>query len=151
MLSVGRTLRFLTPAGNSEDSSLDSRQRDALGIVQDRLHAVTVAVVGCGGLGSPMAEQLTRIGVGEILIVDYDHLDTPSNVRRVFGSTVADLRATAPPHKVDVVGRHLDQIGLGVKIRRVKGDVRTEGREHSGLCSTETWCCLEPTRTGAGQ
>jgi hypothetical protein len=59
-------------------------------------------------------------------LVDHDVLDTPSNVRRVVGSTSADLRATAPPAKVDVVGRHLDQLGLGVPVRRVAGDVRTE-------------------------
>lgn len=95
-------------------------------MVQDRIRALTVAIVGCGGLGSPMAEQLTRMGVAELILVDHDRLDTPSNVRRIFGSAAADLRAAVPPAKVDVVGRHLEQLGLGVRIRRVDGDVRTE-------------------------
>jgi molybdopterin-synthase adenylyltransferase len=82
--------------------------------------------VGVGGLGSPVAEQLVRMGVEEITIIDNDLLDTASNVRRVVGSTAADLRATVPPPKVDVVGRHLDQLGLGVRVRRLRGDVRRE-------------------------
>jgi molybdopterin/thiamine biosynthesis adenylyltransferase len=85
-----------------------------------------VAIVGCGGVGSPLAEQLTRMGVGEVTLVDHDPLDTPSNVRRVFGSSTVDLAATTPPAKVDVVGRHLDRLGLGRPVRRVDGDVRSK-------------------------
>jgi len=127
IMGVGRIIRFLSPVRQVEDSPLDSRQRDALGVIQDRLRPLTVAVVGCGGLGSPIAEQLARIGIAELLLIDHDNLDTPSNLRRVFGSTVADLRATPPLPKVDVVGQHLDHLGLGVAIRRVNGDVRIEG------------------------
>jgi len=64
--------------------------------------------------------------VEELILVDNDRLDTPSNVRRMFGTTRSDLLAVEPPAKVDVVGRHLDQLGLGVPVRRVFGDVRSE-------------------------
>lgn len=126
IVGVGRTLRFLSPLPPSADTPLEARQRDALGVVHDRLRTLTVAVVGCGGLGSPTAEQLARMGVARVLLLDHDALDTPSNARRVFGSTVADLRATVPPPKVDVVGRHLDHLGLGPPPERVNGDVRKE-------------------------
>ena len=62
----------------------------------------------------------------------------------MFGSTAADLRATTPPAKVDVVGRHLDQLGLGTTIRRIKGDVRSENVFRALLdadvviCATDT-------------
>lgn len=129
IFSVGRTLRRLSPAPVSvgaDDGALDCRQLDALGVVHERLLDLHAAVVGIGGLGSPIAEQLVRMGVGTVTLADHDPLDTPSNVRRVFGSTAADLRAAAPPAKVDVVGRHLDQLGLATTIRRIKGDVREE-------------------------
>lgn len=126
VVSIGRTHRFLNPLPKAVDSLLDSRQRDALGVVHDRLRNLSVAVVGCGGLGSPTAEQLVRMGVGSLLIIDHDRLDTPSNARRVFGSSLADLHATIYPPKVDVVGRHLEQLNLGVCIQRINGDVRTE-------------------------
>ncbi len=132
VLSVGRTLRILSPpdpkprrrAGDMPE--LDERQRDALGVVHDILGDLDVAVVGVGGLGSPIAEQLVRMGSGSVTLVDSDRLDTPSNVRRVFGSTLADLHAAMPPAKVDVVGRHLDHLGLAEPVRRVQGDVRVE-------------------------
>jgi molybdopterin/thiamine biosynthesis adenylyltransferase len=130
VVAVGRTLRVLSPPGTlprrrADDLlGLDDRQRDALGIIHDLLQKLDVAVVGVGGLGSPIAEQLLRMGVGSVTIVDHDHLDTPSNVRRMFGSTMVDLHETSPPAKVDVVGRHLDELGLSEPVRRVRGDVR---------------------------
>jgi len=132
IVAVGRTLRVLSPPAPAprrratDIPALDDRQRDALGIVHELLRELDVAVVGVGGLGSPVAEQLVRMGVRTVTIVDPDVLDTPSNVRRVFGSTVADLHAAMPPLKVDVVGRHLDQLGLTDPVRRVRGDVSWE-------------------------
>ncbi len=124
IVSVGRSLRSLTPLPRLAAPPLDLRQRDALGIVHDHLRSLTVAVVGCGGLGSPIAESLVRAGAAEVILIDPDVLDTDSNVRRVFGSTIADLNATVPPPKVDVVGRHLEQLGLPTRIRRIHADVR---------------------------
>lgn len=129
--AIGRIVRLLSPETRVPNDPLlpeaiDDRQRDALGVVHDLLQQLEVAVVGIGGIGSPIAEQLIRMGTGSVTIVDQDLLDTSSNVRRVVGSTPSDLRATQPPPKVDVVGRHLDGIGLGVPTRRVNGDVRYE-------------------------
>ncbi len=131
VISIGRTLRVLDPPdvrltriGKQDD--LDDRQRDALGAVHDTLRELVIAVVGAGGLGSPIAEQLVRMGC-DITIVDHDWLDTPSNVRRVVGSTITDLRATTPLTKVDVVGAHLDHLGFDVEVHRIHGDVRREG------------------------
>jgi hypothetical protein len=130
--SIGRCLKVLSPSATilnpneSNDDRLDDRQRDALGTIHDLVRQLHVAVVGIGGLGSPIAEQLVRMGTGSVTLIDDDVLDTPSNVRRVFGSTMADLRATMAPPKVDVVGRHLDQLGLASTVRRIRGDVRQE-------------------------
>lgn len=126
IMGIGRTLQFLSPPSPLNHSDLDLRQRDALGVVHDRLSNLSVAVVGCGGIGSPLSEQLVRMGINELILVDYDKLDTPSNIRRVFGSTAADLQASVPPPKIDVVGRHLDQLGFDCQIYRIHGDVRTE-------------------------
>jgi len=124
--AVGRTLRCLSPRPAVARSPLDARQRDALGTAHDELRRLSVAVVGCGGIGSPLAEQITRMGVGRILLVDNDYLDTPSNVRRVFGSRVEDLNRPEPRSKVDVVGGHLLNLGLNTQIDVCHGDVRIE-------------------------
>lgn len=142
IVSVGRTLQRLSPARVESPSveEVDIRQVDALGDVHAVLRDLHVGVVGLGGLGSPMAEQLVRMGVSAITLIDDDVLDTPSNIRRIFGSTAADLRATTPPAKVDVVGRHLDQLGLGTGVRRIRGDIRSE-KVFRALLDTDVVLC----------
>lgn len=124
--AVGRTLSLLSDGGATPLSELDARQKDALGKVHDRLRGLDVALVGSGGLGSPIAEQLVRMGVHRVLIFDNDVLDTPSNLRRVFGAALSDLRGTKAPRKVDVVGRHLRQLGFDTIVETMFADVRSE-------------------------
>jgi molybdopterin/thiamine biosynthesis adenylyltransferase len=50
----------------------------------------TVAVVGCGGLGGYVVEQLARLGVGRLVAVDPDRFEE-HNLNRQLLSTVADL------------------------------------------------------------
>jgi hypothetical protein len=108
--SIGRTIQWLSPFSSTPDTDLDDRQRDALGRIHDYMRSLDVAVIGCGGLGSPIAEQLVRIGTRSVTLNDFDRIDTRSNVRRVFGATNADANAAIPPAKVDVVGRYLEHL-----------------------------------------
>lgn len=126
MFRIGRNLQFLSPIQPTTESELDDRQKGALGVVHDRVRHLDVALVGCGGTGSPTAEQIVRMGVERLILIDGQRLDTPSNVRRVFGSRLSDIQSPEPPLKVDVVGQHLDNLQLGVPVLRVGGDVRTE-------------------------
>jgi len=78
---------------------------------QRTLEHLRVAVVGLGGIGSLVAEQLARAGVGHILLIDFDRVEE-SNVSRVFGATsrnVGDLKA-------DVLGKHLRKLGANISI-----------------------------------
>ena len=51
------------------EAVLAARHTDA---VQDRLKKGVVGVLGLGGLGSAVATALVRIGVGKLLLADYD-------------------------------------------------------------------------------
>lgn len=49
--------------------------------VHQKVKAGKVAIAGLGGLGSNIAVMLTRIGVGQLLLVDFDVVE-PSNLNR---------------------------------------------------------------------
>jgi len=56
-----------------------------MGIVEDyeRIRQCSVAVIGVGGVGSVVAEMLTRCGVGRLVLYDYDKVEL-ANMNRLF-------------------------------------------------------------------
>jgi len=71
-----------------------SRQVLAFGEeLQKLFQQLTIGIVGMGGTGFSVAEQLIRLGVGRIITADKETLDD-SNVTRVYGPV---LMMQAPP------------------------------------------------------
>jgi len=82
--------------------------------IQQVLGDLRVAIVGCGGTGSAVAEQLVRLGVRHFTLVDADTL-TESNVTRVYGSTPDSVGRA----KTEVLAEHLRRIAPDVQISLV--------------------------------
>lgn len=72
---------------------------------QAALEGLRIAVIGVGGTGSLLAEQLVRAGVRDIFLADDDKIEE-SNVSRLFGATTKDNGKL----KVQVVAAHLKAI-----------------------------------------
>lgn len=61
---------------------------DEIGIEgQDRILAATALVVGAGGLGSPAALYLASAGIGRLVLVDHDTVDTTNLQRQILHTT----------------------------------------------------------------
>jgi molybdopterin/thiamine biosynthesis adenylyltransferase len=104
-----------------ENDSVNERQLLALGDRgQARIEAVRVGVVGVGGTGSAVAEQLVRIGVKNLTLIDDDTL-SPSNVTRVYGTRFSDAKRIRK--KVQVVAKHLRGIRPDVAVTAEKRSV----------------------------
>lgn len=114
---VGDDLRLISAydaPGASIPAIYDRNVRAFGADVQKTLGALHVGVVGVGGTGSAVCEQLVRLGVRHFTLIDPDHL-TESNVTRVFGSTPADVGRA----KVDVASDHLLGIAPDAVVDRV--------------------------------
>lgn len=85
--------------------AFDRNVRAFGGAVQESLGELRVGVIGCGGTGSAVAEQLVRLGVRRFVLVDPDTVSA-SNITRLYGSTAADVGKL----KVEVVAQHLRDI-----------------------------------------
>jgi molybdopterin/thiamine biosynthesis adenylyltransferase len=75
---------------------------------QATLRAMTVAVVGVGGLGSHVLQQLLHLGIGRIIVVEPDRVDR-SNLSRLVGGIRAD--ALFRRHKTAVARRLARRLG----------------------------------------
>jgi proteasome lid subunit RPN8/RPN11 len=84
--------------------------------MQQALRELQVAIVGCGGTGSSVAEQLVRLGVRNFTLIDSDTV-SESNVTRLYGSTINDVGKP----KVEVVGHHLRHIAPDASCRTIRG------------------------------
>ncbi len=105
---------------------------------QRQLSAMKVGVIGAGGAGSLLVEYLARLGVGHLVVADFDRVDL-TNVPRITGATYGDARAVLTnerrPHwmrqlgkrfatrKIDVMRRIARRANPLVTFEGIFGDV----------------------------
>jgi len=115
---VGDDLHFWYPdAGSVELPSFVASHAQAFdeGTIR-HMRRLSFAVIGVSGTGSPVAEQLMRLGAGEIVLVDDDRMED-RNVNRILNSTIQDAREGRL--KVDVLADAIDHAALGTRVIRV--------------------------------
>jgi proteasome lid subunit RPN8/RPN11 len=119
ILTIGdrwKLRKFFHFSAQADDLMFDRNVRAFGPTIQNTIGDLTIAVVGCGGTGSAVAEQLVRLGVRKLLLIDPDTL-TDSNITRVYGSTPADVGRP----KVEVLRAHLTSIAPSLECRTVQG------------------------------
>jgi hypothetical protein len=124
LLVVGSRIRVVTSddvVDEPLDPSFDRNIRAFGGAVQRVLSSLRVGIVGCGGTGSAVAEQLVRLGVRRFTLVDHDRLSA-SNVTRVYGSTPADVGRP----KVDVLADHVRAIAPDAAVTTIASSTMVE-------------------------
>jgi hypothetical protein len=96
-----------------------------------RLRASTVGVVGCGGGGSHVVQQLAYLGIGSLVVVDGD-LVAATNLNRLIGAVPARRRRPFVDRilrrgrgdvgrpKVDVMRRLADSIDESTQVQAIQ-------------------------------
>ena len=100
------------------DAMFDRSIRAFGGAIQSVLAQLRVAVVGCGGTGSSVVEQLVRLGVRRFYLFDPKKL-TETNVTRVYGSHPGDV---GDP-KVQVLAEHIRRIAPDAEVEAVQSSI----------------------------
>ncbi len=77
------------------------------------LRRLSIAVVGCSGTGGAVIEQLARLGVGRLVLIDPDRVEE-KNLNRILNATMEDARAGR--FKVDVLAESVKNLGLGTDV-----------------------------------
>ncbi len=93
---------------------------------QQRLLDSRAVLVGCGALGTALANLLVRAGVGYLRIIDRDFVE-PSNLQRQTLFEESDAREALP--KAVAAERRLRVINSGVRIEGIVADLHAENAE----------------------
>src|SRR5687767_3296204 len=93
---------------------------------QRRLSASRILLIGCGALGTVIAEQLVRAGVGFLRICDRDVVEL-TNLQRQMLFDESSARIGEP--KAIAAARRLSRINSTVEIEPVVIDVHGENIE----------------------
>jgi molybdopterin/thiamine biosynthesis adenylyltransferase len=147
MSVVGPTLeRYLCNRSREEPGSSNDETRARLVAFYGernsrRLKDSTIAIVGCGGTGSPAAHILARAGVGRLLLMDPDRFE-PSNLERMHGSDWEDV--SSRPMKVSIVADLCRSINPSIDVTKVAGNcldpiaINLLNQADLVLCCTDT-------------
>lgn len=115
--------KWAVPSGSSAIHPRFDRQVRALGHEgQNSVSALRVGVVGLGGTGSQVVQQLAHLGVREFVVIDPDRVDQ-TNLPRLAGATWWDVLLHRK--KSFVARRQVRRVRHNVKVS-VAGNLRSE-------------------------
>jgi len=110
----------ISDGGSSTDREMFDRQLRAFGGEgQVRLEKLRVGIVGAGGIGSLVTQQLVYLGVNNFSLIDDDTVET-TNLNRLVGANRWDV-STA---KVAVLGRLIQTVSPLAKVNAIRANVR---------------------------
>lgn len=157
ILVIGRRIRRIldkpqTRRSDPVHDEIFDRQVRAFGKEgQQLIEDAKVAIVGIGGTGSPTAEQLVRMGVEDLILIDPDYFES-SNVTRMYGTFFGGFGVLRwvwrfwKRKKVDLMKAHLKRINPKLRVQTIAKSVVVEeaarallDRDVIFLCTDDHW------------
>ena len=120
---IGQRVKRLysQPLPASESLPEHDRQVRMFGTAgQEILAGSKIAVVGLGGVGSLVAEYLARLGVGHLVLIDPDEIES-TNLSRVVGATPVDVETKQL--KTQIAVRHARELSTNATLDALAQDV----------------------------
>ncbi len=123
ILVPGDDLKFWIPECGDRVAAFAQRHAQLFGSgTTRRLRSMSAAVIGCSGTGSPVIEQLARLGIGRLVLVDPDHVEE-KNLNRILNARREDAYLKRP--KVEVMARAIAAMGFGTELEIFPQDLAT--------------------------
>jgi molybdopterin/thiamine biosynthesis adenylyltransferase len=105
---------------------------------QATLASLSVAIIGLGGMGSVVAEQLAHLGLKSLLLLDPDVIEE-TNLNRVIGATRHDIGRA----KVEVAAELIHRINPQIGTTAIRGDVIVSDDARHVLSCDFIFCCTD--------
>jgi molybdopterin-synthase adenylyltransferase len=107
-----------TEVPRSADDQYDRQIRAFGAACQASMQKVRVGIVGLGGIGSIVAQELAHLGVRDFVLLDPDVIES-TNLNRVANACLDDVGV----HKVEVAANYIRRVVPGARVRAIPGDI----------------------------
>ena len=140
VLEVGTNIEvFRDPSGSPPlDAGFDRQIRAFGDLGQHRLQQSRVAIVGLGGTGSVVAQQLAHLGIRDYILVDRDQIEA-TNLNRTVGANPDDIGKA----KVAVAERMIRAIKRDARVLSLCADVVDQGVGRRIASADFAFCCTD--------
>lgn len=108
--------------------------------MREELSRLSVCVVGVSGTGSIVAEQVARLGFGDVILVDHDRM-AMKNLNRILNSTLSDVQAERL--KVDVMCESIQAYREDVRIEAVPSKIDCVDAILKVAMADVVFCCVD--------
>lgn len=116
--SIGSTLERPQSENEASEAVFDRQVRAFGEDGQRRIQGLRIGIVGVGGTGSLVAQELAFLGVRDFVLIDPDCLEV-SNANRVVGATASTIGRP----KVDVAAETVAAIRPTARVERLQASV----------------------------
>lgn len=101
--------------------------------LQSKFSSATVAVCGLGGLGSNIAISLARVGIGRLLLVDFDKVDISNLHRQQYKACQIGM------YKTDALAANISEIAPYITVKTYTQKIKAENA-YDLLCEADIIC-----------
>jgi len=116
-------IHFWIPANAGRVAAFAQRHAQLFGAgTTSRLRHMAAAVIGCSGTGSPLIEQLARLGFGRLVLIDPDFIEE-RNLNRIVNAWREHAYLKRP--KVEAMARAIAAMGFGTEVEIIHADLAT--------------------------
>lgn len=129
----------IPPPQNNDEIQLRTRQAFGEGTTAI-LKKLKVAIVGCSGTGSIVAELLSRLGVGELVLVDHDRIES-KNVNRILNSTTEHAKHSV--YKTDMLKEAIEKMGTGVSVSSIPATLHSSDAYYAVAPCDVVFGCMD--------
>jgi molybdopterin/thiamine biosynthesis adenylyltransferase len=105
---------------------------------QATLASLSVGIIGLGGMGSVVAQQLAHLGVTKLLLLDPDVIEE-TNLNRVIGATRPDIGRA----KVEVAAQMIRRINPQIEATTIPGNIIVSDDARHVLSCDFIFCCTD--------
>lgn len=140
VLQVGQNLNVIfDPLKPSMENAVFDRQVRAFGEQgQERIKRLKVGIVGLGGTGSLVAQQLAHLGIEQFLLIDPDTVEE-TNLNRLSGATADDIGIS----KVTVAERYIRSVRPSASIFTNQGTILDDSTAKLLIGTDFIFCCTD--------